>query len=795
MKFPIVDAILTIPEEGKNGKIGICTNSLAPGMVLNEIPFDNREDVSVLGSLVVNRDGTERMILNSLSHPRIEYIILFGEETMSFKPSTNLLLVLMGGYDELKKGNFIKEGKGVSPNYPNIKKEILENFKKRIKVIPLFNHVGSEDIIKNYLLWLRPRISVELYDYLLKINNKKVYYDSLNKIISLISGVPNDNFELIELDPKDFQNLQPPIFELKEDNELIDVDFEVKRENDNIIVNLDVNDRYLKIKGRDSFLIAYSIMSYFNENNLFISKKQQLLLGSEMSRVEVEIKNDIKIESLVNSKISNNERTIIPIASRTSLKADKKYYYKIFIKNNNICIQSLSHDFCETVFELRSKYLISIIKKLLSEDRFEDYEQQFLHRVDVGIELGRAYIALMTKNEFFQDFRNLFTINTKNFPFFITESDSFLNNHQKIITKLYTLGLTSTHPDAHKGPMREAVVLSIYRKSNLSLKNFPSMYGSSSQSSDDMRISYKNQLLSALNDGTYTYGNRTREYFGLDQLESVIFSLKKNKNLPFVIQRFDYVGDMCIAELTINNKKIIESTHDPCLTHDIYFILNDKLYSFHIARAHNIVNAYPENIFGLHDAYDMTIADALGIEMGDMFMLSSRANILLLTEEQKAKRIIAEPSKPVEEIDTSIGPFNMESEFQSECIGYYEINMEISKEKPNHPCLGILENYNGINIINKAINYLKIKGPGHNNPIMGTFNPKNENLNEQNRLIFFQCNQCGGKLYSTAVFINGSEKKLENDIKLCNYISSLYSRELNIELGKLVLFYVQTINE
>ena len=125
---------------------------------------------------------------------------------------------------------------------------------------------------------------------------------------------------------------------------------------------------------------------------------------------------------------------------------------------------------------------------------------------------------------------------------------------------------------------------------------------------------------------------------------------------------------------------------------------------------------------------------------------------MLLTEEQKAKRIIAEPSKPVEEIDTSIGPFNMESEFQSECIGYYEINMEISKEKPNHPCLGILENYNGINIINKAINYLKIKGPGHNNPIMGTFNPKNENLNEQNRLIFFQCNQCGGKLYSRVAF-------------------------------------------
>ena len=133
MKFPIVDAILTIPEEGKNGKIGICTNSLAPGMVLNEIPFDNREDVSVLGSLVVNRDGTERMILNSLSHPRIEYIILFGEETMSFKPSTNLLLVLMGGYDELKKGNFIKEGKGVSTDF-FLYSEVVSFFRLRASI-------------------------------------------------------------------------------------------------------------------------------------------------------------------------------------------------------------------------------------------------------------------------------------------------------------------------------------------------------------------------------------------------------------------------------------------------------------------------------------------------------------------------------------------------------------------------------------------------------------------------------------------------------------------------------------
>ena len=38
---------------------------------------------------------------------------------------------------------------------------------------------------------------------------------------------------------------------------------------------------------------------------------------------------------------------------------------------------------------------------------------------------------------------------------------------------------------------------------------------------------------------------------------------------------------------------------------------------------------------------------------------NSRANILLLTEEQKAKRLIAEPAKPVGLLDNSIGPYNL----------------------------------------------------------------------------------------------------------------------------------------
>ena len=70
-QFPIVDALLLTPTEGKDGFIGICTNTTAPGQVLNELEGKERRFISVLGSLIVSRDGAERMILNSLSHPTL----------------------------------------------------------------------------------------------------------------------------------------------------------------------------------------------------------------------------------------------------------------------------------------------------------------------------------------------------------------------------------------------------------------------------------------------------------------------------------------------------------------------------------------------------------------------------------------------------------------------------------------------------------------------------------------------------------------------------------------------------
>ncbi len=791
MVFPLVDAFLVQPEEGKTGKIGICTNSLAPTMVVNELTFEQRKDVAVLGSLVVNRDGAERMIVNCLTHPSIEYVILFGEETLSFKPSTNLLLALMNGYDPAKTGNAITGGKGVAHQYPSISPNLLDLFRKRIKILPLFTQSGSDEVVQQYLSWLKPSIPEQVFTCLNKIiTGKKLYYDSLNELVGLLSKISPATASVIVLDPKEFQHLQPPIIEVTEESQPVQFQFRVEARKDSIIADIDFATESCTITGTDSFLMAYSIMHYAHQHNLHLPVEQQLYLGAELSRAEVLIRNNVSSAPFGNCIIKNTSRTTIPLQPRPLLNPDKKYYYRISVKQHQLSVQSLAHDTCESVFELRSNTLIPILKYLARENRFEQYEQEMLHRLDVGIEAGRAAIALQTNNSYFQDFRNLFTINTTKFPLFLTEADSFLANHQKMITSLYTNGISETHPDAHKGIMRAGTILATYREAGESLKHFPALYASGSQTVEDMRAQYKQELLSKECEGTYKYGNRTREHFGKDQLIEVAQALKKNPNTPVVIQRFDYIADMNLTQTTSTDsigktRTRVEATHDPCLSHDIYFLQNNKLHSFHIARAHNVVNAYPENIFGLHDAYDCLIADQLEVPLGDMFMLSSRANILLFNEEQKAKKLIAEPSKPIGVMDTRAGPHALST--KPSCgVAYAELNLEQQNAKPEHPDLLILENYKGINLIQKAINYLKIKGTKHNNPIIGTYDPTQI---WTGRLVFFQCNQSGKELQATAVFVGGGSTTVVEDTNLCNYLSTQYSTDLELPLGKLYLFY------
>src|SRR3990167_9724232 len=416
--FPIIDAILTIPAEGRLGVVGICTNTTAPGQVLNELEEKNRINTSVLGPLIVNRDGVERMIINSLAHPTMKYLILFSEESETFAPSTNLLQVLLNGIDPEKKGNYIMNGIARSPHYPNINKDIINLFREDIIVLPIFTHKnkGSGKILNSYLQWLKPKISLELYEALRGVNEKKkIYYDSLNEMIEIISKLPKKKKVATKLNPKDFQHLQPPKIRVKQFKDLFKVPFKVARDNKQVRLDIKIGNKIYFISSDDVFLLSYSLMKFLKEKKNLLSPMEQLLLGAELGRISTEIINDTPFKLFVQKNTLVGKEKI-PLESQVKMITDKKFYYRLNTRDNNISVTCLAFDVCKEVFELISPSLTPLLKYLADSNQFENYEMDILHRIDIGTQAARANIAAKNNYSFIQDFDLIFKINKDSLP-------------------------------------------------------------------------------------------------------------------------------------------------------------------------------------------------------------------------------------------------------------------------------------------------------------------------------------------------------------------------------------------
>lgn len=795
--FPLIDSLLLIPKEGKNGVIGICTNTTSSGQVLNEIDAKYRSGVAVLGTLIVSRDGTERMILNTLAHPTLKYLVLFSEESLTFSPSTNLLLAIQHGFAKDKSGNYIQNGVAAAAQYPNLSQKILDYFRTETVVLPLFMYKNSfsKNVIADYLRWLAPQIPKELSETLRHLNAKeKIYYDSLNMLLAVLEKYPPSPKTPIELDVKDFQHLQPPTVELSEPGRRIPCPFRVTRESTTVRVDLTVDGETYTIRGSDEFTIAYSIMKFLDKRKNFLTLIEQLFLGAELGRIKTEIISGLQFPSLIKENTISGGKEL-ELVSSTPLETDKKYYYKIAVKGERISVMCMAFDVCEEVFELLSDDAGALLARLASQNRFEDYRMDILHRMDIGTQIGRAAIAAANGYIFIQDFSTIFKLNTTKLPFIVSDGDSFLDIHKGVLMKTYAEGITTEHGDNWKGPARSAIALAVYRDAGKALENMPKIYQQGESSTGQMRSAYKAQLLRLDHDGSYSYGERTRAYFGFDQLEALIEALKKNPGCGTIIQRYDPAHDMEMQTDPATGR--IKFSHDPCLTHDIFFVSDKRLYSFHIARAHNIVNAYPENIFGLFDAYATTIRTALGCESGDMFMLSNRANILLLTEEQRTKKILGEPSKPPHDTNITIGPHvlgkNRARIDMPIGIAYATGPIEALREKPASRVLEQIENYTSCNTLERAITYLAKKGAMHNNAVLSAYRPGNSDPQGEH-LIFFQANVIGNAVHATGVYVNHSLSSFAADRDLIRYLATRYSDALGFGLGNYTLFYAPFIN-
>ncbi len=800
-EFPLVDAILVTPVESVNGTIAVCTNAtMAPGQVYGEVEPELSNKVAVYGSLKVNRDGAERLIVNSLVHPTLQDVVLFGTETSSFRPSSNLLQALQHGV-VADDANRIIHGHNKNAQYPNLKLEHIDAFRNQVRVLPIFMSEtnGTSEIVQNYLDWLEDRTDQATIELLRDLNSRpnKIYFDSLNRLIRHLGGEATREKAKLQLDPADFQHLQPPLREIKVQSEIPTVPFCVSRAEEQVEVTVKVGDESVTIRESDTFLLGYSIMKRIGEKKDLLTPLEQLTLGAEVARVSTQMHTEsittapfcVPEKGIIARELSHSESIVHTVI-------DSDYYYMVSIKNGDtISVMCMANDQCEQVYEVRADNAVDLLAQIADDNRFKDYDMDFLHRYDVGMQIGRADIAVRNGYEFVQDFDSIFKVNTENFPLIISEADNFLTMHHDVLRDIYTRGLTAEHGDRQKGLTRSAAALAIFRSAGTALTTMPRVYKQGDQTTEQMRSEYEAQLLRFDHDGSYSYGERTRSYFGFDQLEQASVSLRTNPESAFIIQRFDPTHDMVYGVNLETGQPY--SSEDPCLTHDIYFILDGKLQSFHIARAHNTVNAYPENVFGLHDAYDKRVSADLGIPLGDMFMLSNRANILLLTEEQKARRIISMPVKPLDDVvDRKAGPYKLgETIKQPELLGGVIYSSEAIipvNTRPKNVLLDQIENLNGVNTLERAISYLRRKGRDHNNPVLSTYLPdfKNVDAAQEGHLAFFQANMMGSKLCATAVFVNRSKHSEAEDKYLVNYLATKYSKELGIEVGNLVCFNI-----
>lgn len=127
---------------------------------------------------------------------------------------------------------------------------------------------------------------------------------------------------------------------------------------------------------------------------------------------------------------------------------------------------------------------------------------------------------------------------------------------------------------------------------------------------------YYDQIISAkpYNGINYTYGQRLRSHFDVDQIAEIIDELKKEK---FSRRAVAITWDVKIDH---------DSSHAPCLDLVQCNIQDNKLYLTAYIRSNDMVKAWVENAYGLRRLQKF-ISVAIGVPMGTLITISNSAHI------------------------------------------------------------------------------------------------------------------------------------------------------------------------
>lgn len=145
---------------------------------------------------------------------------------------------------------------------------------------------------------------------------------------------------------------------------------------------------------------------------------------------------------------------------------------------------------------------------------------------------------------------------------------------------------------------------------------------------------YQDRILQAAKpqDLGYTYGNRLRGYFRHDGevVDSLVIASDRLRAKPD--------SRHCYITLWDNSRDLPEGTDTPCFVTAFFRRFEGKLTLTATFRAHNAMEAWPENLYGLI-AIQRFVAERAGMEPGPITVISHSISIDLPSLE-KAKRIV-----------------------------------------------------------------------------------------------------------------------------------------------------------
>ena len=178
-------------------------------------------------------------------------------------------------------------------------------------------------------------------------------------------------------------------------------------------------------------------------------------------------------------------------------------------------------------------------------------------------------------------------------------------------------------------------------------------------------------------DKTYTYGNRLREYFGIDALKVCGYRLKANP-----------MDRHSLVSLWDTSKDLIHQGADsssPCFTDAYFDLVNGNLMMTAHFRTHNAVSAWLTNLYGLR-AIQEKVSEYSGIQPGQLNIRSRWIGIDPDNAKSiRAQKLIKENRKIPLEVNDPRGYFITEVRDNQIIVGHYSQRGILLREYAGNP--------------------------------------------------------------------------------------------------------------